>query len=195
MKELDAQMQIWSTRLRDDLRISSPDSNMLASIIANEIRVLSSDAKMRVRQASKISLDTRLEELTAFQGYMDLMRNFPTPAAAAVRAQVVYQNYVCFVYLGDACFKVLKTELPSGSATRKICKFLTDNPVRAFRNAVAHANWQYLPDFSGIEFWARKGADPSDPMVRFEVNQNDLSFWQSLARCTAYAAYLTLNET
>ena len=195
MLEPDTQMQDWSSRLRDDLRISPPDNNLLASTIVNEIRALSPDAKTRVREASPIPLDTRLEELTAFQGWMDSMRNSPKPAAVAVRAQVVYQNYICFVYLGDACFKVLKTELPSGSTTKKICKFLTDNPVRAFRNAVAHANWRYLSDFSGIEFWARKGSDPSDPMVRFEVNQNDLSFWQSLARCTAYAAYLTLNET
>jgi hypothetical protein len=29
-------------------------------------------------------------------------------------------------------------------------------------------------------------------MVRFEVLQQDLSFWQALARCTAYASFLTL---
>jgi hypothetical protein len=82
--------------------------------------------------------------------------------------------------------------LPSGSTAKKCCRFLTDNPVRAFRNAVAYANWRYLSDFSGLEYWARKGAEGTEPMVRFEVLQQDLSFWQALARCTAYASFLTL---
>jgi hypothetical protein len=29
-------------------------------------------------------------------------------------------------------------------------------------------------------------------MVRFEVSQRDLNFWQALARTTAYAAFLSL---
>lgn len=48
--------------------------------------------------------------------------------------------------------------------------------MRAFRNAVAHANWHYLPDFSGLEFWTRNGAEPTEPMARFEVSQNHLDF-------------------
>lgn len=53
-------------------------------------------------------------------------------------------------------------------------------------------NWRYLPDFSGLEYWARKEAEPTEPMGRFEVSQQDLSFWQALAHCTAYASFLTL---
>ena len=68
----------------------------------------------------------------------------------------------------------------------------SDNPVRAFRNAIAHANWKYLSDYSGLEYWARKSSDPSEPLSRFEVSQSDLSFWQALARCTAYANFLSL---
>jgi hypothetical protein len=108
------------------------------------------------------------------------------------RAQVITQNYICFVYLGEACFKALKKEVQAETATQRCCKYLTDNPVRAFRNAIAHSNWCYLPDFSGLEFWARKGADPAERPTRFEVRQQELDFWQSLARCTAYAAYLSL---
>jgi hypothetical protein len=132
-----------------------------------------------------------MEELIAFQGFMDHVRELGD-SPVVVRAQVVYQNYICFVYLGESCFNVLKKELPSSSTAKKCCKFLTDNPVRAFRNAVAHANWRYLPDFSGLEFWAQKGAEPNEPMVHFEVSQNDLGFWQAVARATAYAAFLSL---
>ncbi|HUY36956.1 MAG TPA: hypothetical protein VMV69_29830 [Pirellulales bacterium] len=191
MDELDKQMQQWSTRLRDDLRIG-PESNHLATTITKEVAALSDDAKQRVKDASPIPLNIRLEELVAFQGFMDLVRATSAPHPVVVRAQLIYQNYICFVYLGESCFNVLKKELPPGSTAKKCCKFLTDNPVRAFRNAVAHANWRYLPDFSGLEYWARKGGDPAEPIIRFEVSQQDHSFWQALARCTAYASFLTL---
>jgi len=192
MDNLDKQMRQWSTRLRDDLRIGPPESNQLGTAITKEVAALSEEAKQRVKEASRIPLEIRIEELKAFQGWMDHVQATSEPHPVVVRAQVVYQNYICFVYLGESCFNVLRRELPSGSTAKKCCRFLTDNPVRAFRNAVAHANWRYLPDFSGLEYWARKGADPAEPVVRFEVSQQDLSFWQALARCTAYASFLTL---
>jgi hypothetical protein len=192
MDSLNKQMQQWSTRLRDDLRVGPPESNQLATTISNEVAALPDEAKQRVREASQVPLEIRIEELVAFQGWMDLVHATNEPRPVVVRAQVVYQNYICFVYLGESCFNILKKEMPSGSTAKKCCKFLTDNPVRAFRNAVAHANWRYLPDFSGLEYWARKGAESTEPMDRFEVSQQDLSFWQALARCTAYASFLTL---
>ncbi|MGD0092100.1 MAG: hypothetical protein ABSE73_19475 [Planctomycetota bacterium] len=191
MDVLDRQMLQWSSRLRDDLSILAPESNRLASTIAREVGSLSSEAKQRVEDASVVPIEDRVEELRAFQAWMDIVRA-STPPPPVVRAQVIVQNYICFVYLGEACFTVLRKELPTGSATRKCCKFLTDNPVRAFRNAVAHSNWHYLPDFSGLEFWAKKGAEADESLSRFTVLQQDLSFWQYLARCTAYASYLSL---
>jgi hypothetical protein len=191
VEHLDKQMQQWSTRLRDDLKIGPPESNQLATTIAKEVASLHDEAKQRVIDASGIPLKTRIEELVSFQGFVDLVRT-SKPHPTVVRAQVVYQNYICFVYLGESCFKLLKKVLPSGSAGKKCCTFLTDNPVRAFRNAVAHANWRYLPDFSGLEFWARRGTEPTEPLVRFEVSQQELDFWQSLARSAAYASFLNL---
>lgn len=191
MEYLDKQMQVWSTRLRDDLRIDPLYSNQLATIIATEVAGLSDAVKQRIRDNSPISLNTRIEELIGFQSFMDQVAGAVSPSAV-IRAQVVYQNYICFVYLGESCFNVLKNELPPGSTARKCCRFLTDNPIRAFRNAVAHANWCYLPDYSGLEFWARKGAEASEPMSRFEVSQEDLGFWQALARCTGYAIFISL---
>ncbi|MEX2670816.1 MAG: hypothetical protein WD294_01770 [Phycisphaeraceae bacterium] len=188
MMRLDEQMQIWSPRLRDDLKLPALDSNQLATTIAAQVAALPKDAKARVTAASPIPLANRVEELRAFQGFMDLVHDTPDRHPAVARAQVVYQLYICFVYLGEPCFKVLKKELPGGSTAKRCCRFLTDNPVRALRNAVAHGNWRYLPDFSGLEYWARKG-DENTPVVRFEVPQQELNFWQALARCTAYASY------
>ena len=191
---IDEQMRNWSARLRDDLKIAPTESDALASSIAQEVRALSLEAKDRVRAASLVPLEARLEELIAFQKWMDLTHG-SRPHPAAVRAQVITELYICFVYLGESCFGVLRKELPIGSVTRKCCKFLTENPVRALRNAVAHSNWRYLPDFSGLEFWAKKGADPNEQPSRFVVLQEELSFWQALARCTAYASYLSLIPT
>jgi hypothetical protein len=192
MDHLDKQMQQWSSRLRDDLKILAPASLQLATTISREVTALSPESKQHVRDASPIPLAIRLEELRAFQGWMDLVNNTGHSHPVVVRAQVITQNYICFVYLAEACFKVLKNEVQAGTTTKRCCKFLTDNPVRAFRNAVAHSNWRYLQDFSGLKFWAKKGDDPTEKPTRFEVAQQELAFWQSLARCTAYAAYLSL---
>jgi len=188
---LDSQMQRWSTRLRDDLGIAPPASNQLAGTIAAEVAALTETQKQCLVDASPVSPQDRLDELVAFQAWMEFASTVQRNPAVT-HAQVITQNYVCFVYLGDGWFRALRREMPSGSATKKCCKFLTDNRVRAFRNAFAHANWRYKPDFAGLEFWARKGANHDEPMTRFEVTQNELDFWQAVARCTAYASYLTV---
>ena len=108
--------------------------------------------------------------------------------APLVRAEVIVQNYICFVYLSEACFFALRKNAKSDSVTRRCCKFLTDNPIRAFRNAITHSNWCYTPDISGLVFWARKGSEPNEPLSRFEVSQAELSFWQALSRAVAYAS-------
>lgn len=105
MDHLDRQMQTWYTRLRDDLKIGPPESNQLATTIAKEVASLSEEVKQRVRDASQIPLATRIEELVAFQGFMDHIRELGG-SPVVVRAQVVYQNYICFVYLGESCFNV-----------------------------------------------------------------------------------------
>src|SRR4029077_9357092 len=75
MDNLDRQMQAWSTRLRDDLKIGPPESNQLATTIAKEVASLSKEAKQRIRDASQIPLATRIEELVGFQAFMDHVRD------------------------------------------------------------------------------------------------------------------------
>jgi hypothetical protein len=186
--KLDDQMRVYSPFLRDDFKIIPPESNALASTIATEINALPSDVLGHFLPCGMVEPLDRLDELVSFQSFMDLAHANPGHPGLT-RAQVITQNYISFVYLGEACFKTLQKYAPSGSVTKRCCKFLTDNPVRAFRNAVAHANWKYKPDFSGLIFWSRKGSDTSELLTRFEVSQNDLGFWQALARCVAYVAY------
>ncbi len=190
-QHLDNQMQAFSARLTSEVGLTHEMAAKLAMTIAADVRLLSPEQKVEIRAASPVPLSDRLVELQAFQGWMDqahTIRNNPF----VTRAQVLLQNYICFVYLPEACFRVLQKACPSGSATKKCAQFLSNNPVRAFRNAVAHANWTYRSDFGAIIYWARKGSDPNDPLERFEADQNDLAFWQALSRCVAYAAYSNL---
>lgn len=187
---LDRQIQPWGTRLRDDLGVSVAQSGSLASCIAKEVGELEGSAKERILLASPIPVAFRLDELVAFQAWMDLAQQIPSPVI--VRAQVITQNYVCFVYLKEAWFEALRRTVPVHTATFLCCDFLLSEPVRRFRNAFAHGNWRYLDDFSGLEFWAR-ATGTGTKEVRSEVSQMELDFWQTLSRCTAYASMLTLS--
>ncbi|MFH0981367.1 MAG: hypothetical protein V2A79_07505 [Planctomycetota bacterium] len=191
---VDRQMAQWASKLRDDLNVPTPDCDRLATTLHREIAQLDAQAILSEIGAERVPIRKRHDELRAFQAWMDfaaMQRHKPE----IVRAQVIVQNYMCFVYLGNGLFKCLLRHAGADTVTRKCCKFLTDNPVRAFRNAIAHANWTYTDDFAGIEFWARKGEDSSEPMNKFTVLQQDLNFWQNLARCTAYVAIPALDTS
>jgi hypothetical protein len=191
MNHLDNQMRLWSKKLQDDLKISVTSSERLASTIFQEVSNLSKTQKESLINSSIIPIQNRLDELTAFQSWMDFASNTRNNPGVT-RAQVITQNYICFVYLSEGWFRELRKAVASGSTTKQCCKSLTDNPIRAFRNAISHSNWCYKSDYSGIEYWARKGDSPDEPVTRFEVSQSELNFWQSLARCVAYASYLSV---
>ena len=190
---LDVQMRAYSSFFRDQFRITPPQSNGIATAMAHEIHTLDPDVAQEIQTMDVIGLQNRLDELVAFQTWMDIVHS-SDPHPAIVRAQVITQNYVCFVYLGESVFKALRSRMANGSVTKKCCEFLTDNPLRAFRNSLAHANWRYKPDFSGITYWARKGDQKDEPMRQWEVSQNELSFWQALARCAGYVAFTELQK-
>jgi hypothetical protein len=113
--------------------------------------------------------------------------------APLTRAQVAYQLYTVFVYLGDSCFTRLRKLAPSGSVLKRCCKYLTDDHVRGLRNAVAHANWRYSDDFSGIDYSYFRD-EQKTVTVSYTVKQLELAFWDKLARVTAYASFQTIHE-
>lgn len=190
-ERLDSQLKAFSDRLMKAVGLQEAETGKVATLVAADVRFLEPAARAQVRAASPVPLLDRLDELRAFQEWMDLASGIGGNPAVT-RAQVIVQNYVCFVYLGEACFRVLRTTSKPCSATRRCCQYLTDNPIRAFRNAIAHSNWTYARDFGGLVFWARKGLDPGEVLSRFEVSQEDLNFWQTLSRGVAYAAYTSL---
>ena len=188
---LDRQMSAYSENLRHEIKLSDEICKKLATTIAADVRFLPPEIKEEICNASPVPIQNRLEELQAFQGWMELASDVKNPFVT--RAQVITQNYVCFVYLPEACFSILRKHAPSQSAAKKCSTYLTDNPIRAFRNAIAHSNWQYRQDFSGLIYWARKGEKINEPLTKFEVDGQTLGFWQSLSRCVAYAIYQNLD--
>lgn len=191
---LDKQMKAFSEKLKGEIGLRDDEIGKVATTVAAEVRFLDPAAKAEVLAVSPVPLADRVKELIAFQAWMDLASEV-VDNPAVTRAQVIVQNYVCFVYLSEACFRALRKVAPLKSLTRRCCQYLTDNPVRAFRNAIAHSNWTYRADFRGLVFWAKRGTNPDEPLSRFEVLQEDLNFWQSLSRAVAYAAYTSLQDT
>jgi hypothetical protein len=154
---IDRQLAAFGDRLRDEVRLRDDRLSSVASTVAAEVAAFDLEAQAQVRAASPVPLADRLDELKAFRAWMDFASRAGRGDPAVARAQVVVQNYVCFVYLGESCFRALCKTSPTGSTTRRCCEFLTENPVRALRNAIAHSNWTYRADFRALVYWARKG--------------------------------------
>jgi len=190
-ERLDRQLKAFSDRLIEAVGLNEQETGKVATSVAAEVRFLEPASRAEVHAAGPVPLRDRLDELQAFQAWMDLASTV-RGSAAVTRAQVIVQNYVCFVYLNEACFRALRRVSKPGSVTRRCCAYLTDNPVRAFRNAIAHSNWTYAPDFHGLVYWARKGSDSEEALSRFDASQRDLDFWQALSRGVAYAAYTSI---
>jgi hypothetical protein len=153
--KLDRIMRQYSPMLRDELGLTPPASNELASTIAAEVRSLPPDALRSIRDDDTVGLQRRLDELVSFERFMDLATQILAssgPCPPLARAQVSYQLYTVFVYLGDACFSRLRKLAASGSVLKKCSRYLTDYPIRGLRNAVAHSNWHYADDFSELRF-------------------------------------------
>lgn len=192
---LDNQIYQFKDQLIKKVIIPVQNADRVSSIISEEIRRNKADFLSEMKKVTPIDIKTRLEELTAFQTMMDNLNSLEQPTnPETIRSQVITQNYICFVYLKDTLFDVLKRKSEQDSTLKKCTNFLLNNDVRAFRNAIAHGNWKYNKEFSGLEFWAHKGSDTDKPMTKFEVSQNELNFWQALSRCIAYTSYLVLCE-
>jgi len=191
MDNFDKQMEGWSSRLQEELAISSSASMKVASTIYAEI-VKKYEALQQsfLKSKSNVSFQDRIDELIAFQDWMDYSKQVYRPSV--VRARVITQLYVCFVYLGDAMFFKLKDIMPSNALTHKCASYLISDRVRKFRHAIAHANWKYSVDYLGIEYWAR---GDNNKLEQFTVLQDELDFWQALSRCLAYTVVTAIKET
>ena len=189
MQKLNRQLVAYRDRLCSDVGLNSDEASKVATLVAADIRFLSPEVKAEIKAASPVPISARLDELVAFQAWMDLASSIPKQPAIT-RTQVVVQNYVCFVYLKEACFEVVAKRAAPNSVAARCSNYLSRGAVRDFCNAFSHANWQYNSTFKGLECWVLEDArNRSGPMRRFNVSQADLNFWQALSRGVAYAGY------
>lgn len=165
--------------------------SQLATRIYDEVVGLEEPVVNRLRQAVLIPPERYVEELTAFQAWMDIA-NANAGNPVIVRAQVMTELYVAFVWLRDSLMKPVASVLAQHSAFATVERFLSGGRRRQLRNAIAHGRWCYLPDFRGLEYWAEpKQGHPHD---RFEITNTDLNAWQLLSRGAAIAVLLALTD-
>ncbi len=68
---IDNQMRVYSPFLRDDLGISSSESNTLASAISTETKALPINIIRDLTATDTVQFSDRLDELAGFQSFMD----------------------------------------------------------------------------------------------------------------------------
>ena len=192
LQKLNRQLAVHSKRLLKDVGLTADEASKVATLVATDIRSLSPDAKAEIKAASPVQISARIDELLVFQAWMDLAQLRPKHPTI-VRAQGIVQNYICFIYLKDACFEVISKQAATKSVAARCAKHLSRGVVRDFRNAFAHANWQHNSTYTGLECWVLQNADNRlGRLKHFYVSQEDLIFWRALSRAVAYATYLQL---
>ncbi|HSE23817.1 MAG TPA: hypothetical protein VLB68_19260 [Pyrinomonadaceae bacterium] len=190
LEKLNNQLAVHSKRLLRDVGLTADEASKVATLVARDVHALSPDAKAEIKAASPVPISARIDELLVFQGWMDLAHSLPEHPIK-VRTQVIVQNYICFVYLTDARFKVLSKQAPPKSVAARCAKHLSRGAIRDFRNAFSHANWHYNSTSTGLECWVLQNArNRLGRLKHFYVSHDDLAFWHALSRAVAYARYL-----
>ncbi len=124
MQHLDRQLAVFRDRLCGEVGLKPEDAGKVATLVAADIRFLPVEAKEEIKAASPVPLSARFEELVAFQVWSDFATSIGSNPAIT-RASVVVQNYICFVYLKDACLRLLQSVrflARSRRVPRSICR-------------------------------------------------------------------------
>ena len=184
LTSLDAQLRLArsASKIPD---LSDKAWQCLATTIYDEIVALDEPVIDQLRNNMCIPPERYREEICAFNQWMDFAHaNAANPFI--VRAQVMTELYVAFVWLGDSVLKPLAACLSDEQPVFKaVVRFLGEEHLRGLRNAVAHGRWCYRPSFDGLDCWDGK---------QFTVTQADLNAWQLLSRGAAIAAIWGLTD-
>ncbi len=190
LDHLDGQLLVFED-CEDAPTIYASVRDRLASTIYAEVRSLDDASVNRLRGAMPIPPERYVEEMLAFQKWTEVARqNRRDPFV--VRARVMTELYVAFVWLRDSVRVPVREAVGEGTTTWTVCHFLESGPRRLLRNAIAHGRWTYLADFSGIEYWA----EPSrgKPLQRYEIKQDEFGPLQTVSRGASIAMLLALTD-
>ena len=160
MEALNEQLAKWEKHFQNEVKIKKEDIPILATVFSNEIKNLSEDIRQEIRDATPVDIHLRYEELRAFQSYMDITHS-RTLHPSEVRAQIINTNYICFVYLNESCFRIIKQHLTAGSTTKKCCNYL----VLVLTQARSYQNCTSIASFDDKKFARRAKRNGLMPSV------------------------------
>jgi hypothetical protein len=106
---LDLQMRAYSSFFRDEFQIAAPQSNSIATSMAQEIRNLDTCVVEELHMSDAVGIQSRLNELVGFQKWMDIIHSSQV-YPAVIRAQVIVQNYVFLCISVSRCSRYCAPE-------------------------------------------------------------------------------------
>ncbi len=162
----------------------------LATTVHSEFLGLSEVSVNQLRLEVPVPPERYVEELQAFQAWMDVAHsNRSNPVV--VRAQVMTELYVSFVWLRDSLMEPAKSRFAPDSVFAQVQHFLASGKRKTLRNAIAHGRWCYQAGFGGLECWdGRNGSS----LTRTVISADELDLWQTLSRGVAIAALLAITQ-
>lgn len=161
----------------------------LATSIYDEVAPLDERAVNELRLSMLVPPERWVEELAVFQSWTTIAHlNEGDPAI--VRAHVMTELYISFVWLWDSLMKPAAAALSTQSCLARLERFLGSGRRGTLRNAVARGRWAPMPDSGGVECWA----ELTYGYQRVEIGRADLEAWQMLSRGAAIAVLLALTE-
>lgn len=193
---LDRRISRFEERLAREVGISPPDAaRSLATAVHTELEELGDDFLDSIKDSSPLSPGMRL---SLFHEYK-LWRTEIEPSVQCPASDLPPENvkrsfgtvvillphlYFGFVFPGDSVFEVLSDHTRLGSAAHRCSTFLRSSERRAFRNAIAHGNWNLDWEAQNLKYFARIHKSSSD-FAEFTVSIADVRFWLELSQlCT-----------
>lgn len=161
--------QLLAVRSGTDVPLIPADRwSRVAITIHGEVAGLDETVLKRLRAALLVAPERYAEEMAAFEQWGKVALAC-SANPFVVRARVMTELYVAFVWLKDSLLRPTAKAVSDQSTLATVERFLSSGRRRMLRNAVAHGRWCYLPDFKGLEGWA----EPSygQPHECFEISQ------------------------
>lgn len=98
VNNLDKQLHQFKDRLVVDVGVEERHLTTICTTIYEELSQLTDEQLDKIEFASPVKLETRIEELMAFNMMMDRVNKQLKKFPEIVRTQVIVQNYIAFVW-------------------------------------------------------------------------------------------------
>ncbi len=173
--------------------VDSEYCNNLCSKLADEYLLDKHKYETKILEQSNISFERRKDILSSI---INARTKYYGNNAPLNRSLDLAHYYHSFVYTKDNIFELLKRQSRPESKLKKICKYLINGKVRAFRNAFAHGNW-YIDgsdsDTFGYYYSAKVDSNGSQnkEVKNYFASIEEVFNWSILSLAISYIVYYT----